>query len=449
MADSVVRAETTVVVARSTVAAVGPDTSFSLPEDVERIPCGGRYLLPGLADMHVHVGHRTELLSYLLAGVTTVVNLGGDHIDLFSGDRMSILSLRDAVESGDVVGPTVYSAGQALDGDPPTGPFQRALASVDEAVAAVDEQAAEGFDFIKVYDSLDEERHRAIVDRASTHGLAVFGHVPEAVGVDGTLASGQAVIAHAEELYPAIEGAVDQGAAIEALASNLRKAGVAIIPNGAFVQGLVRQLEDLEAELAHPEVAYLEPAVRVWWDRRYNYYVNRDDPSALLEQSRRRVAWIRDLVVALHGEGVPMLSGSDASIPVALPGLGLHRELGELTAAGLDPYEALRTATIDAGAFVAKHRPERGRFGEIEVGHRADLLVLDENPLDDLEALGGVVGVVVRGQWWPAEELRDLRGAASGDTKSSVQGSTAPGWDPVGRRPEAPTAGPLSEPKGR
>ncbi|MEM9597789.1 MAG: hypothetical protein AAGD06_26215, partial [Acidobacteriota bacterium] len=87
MADSLVRAETTVVVVGSTVAAVGPDTSFSLPEDVERVPCGGRYLLPGLADMHVHVGHRTELLSYLLAGVTTVVNLGGDHIDLFSGDR--------------------------------------------------------------------------------------------------------------------------------------------------------------------------------------------------------------------------------------------------------------------------------------------------------------------------------------------------------------------------
>ena len=207
MQNAEIQLDSTLVVDGDTLVAVGPNGSFSFPPETPRVDCGDQYVLPGLTDMHVHIGHPTELLSYLLAGVTTVVNLGGDHLDLFSGDRLSVLDLRQAVETKALIGPTLYSTGQALDGDPATGPFQRALPSVDAAIAAVEEQHAAGFDFIKVYDGLDAERHRAIIERATELGLAVFGHVPEAVGVAGTLASGQAVIAHAEEFCPAVEEA--------------------------------------------------------------------------------------------------------------------------------------------------------------------------------------------------------------------------------------------------
>lgn len=409
METSEVQAGSSLVIDGDSLVAVGPDGSFELPPGTARIDCEDRYVLPGLTDVHVHLGHPTELLSYLLAGVTTVVNLGGDHVDLFSGDRLSVLGLRDSVEAGELVGPTIYSSGQALDGDPATGPFQQALSSVDEALAAVEEQHAAGFDFIKVYDALDAERHGAIIDRAAELGMAVFGHVPETVGVEGALASGQAVVAHAEEFYPVIEGAEDLESAISKLAQEVARSGVAVIPNGAFVQSLVRQLEDLEQELAQPEVEYLAPAVRVWWEPRYNYYVNRDDPEGFLDQNRRRHAWIRQLVGELHHQEVLLLAGSDAAIPTALPGPSLHRELEELVESGLSNYQALRTATANVQIFMAEHSPGRGVFGTIAVGKRADLVVLEGNPLESLGALEEVTGVVVRGKWWATATLRDLR----------------------------------------
>ncbi len=409
MATSEIQSDVSIVIAGDTIAAIGPDGSFDLPADTKRIACEGRYVLPGLTDMHVHIGHRSELSSYLLSGVTSVVNLGGDHVDLFSGERRSILALRDSVAAGQILGPTIYSAGQALDGDPATGPFQRALSSVGAAMAAVEQQYEAGFDFIKVYDALDVDRHRAIIDRANELGLAVFGHIPEAVGVERTLASGQAVVSHAEEFYPAIEETEDLEAAIANLVGQIQRSGVAVIPNGAFVNGLVLQLEDLEAQLSQPQVAYLAPAVRVWWEPKYNYYVNRDDPAGFLNQSRRRHAWIRRLVPALHEQSVPLLAGSDASIPVALPGPALQQELKELAASGLSNYEALRTATANVKSFMSAHRPWRGIFGTIAVGHRADLIMLDDNPLESLEALDALHGVVLRGQWLTRSTLWDLR----------------------------------------
>lgn len=147
----------------------------------------------------------------------------------------------------------------------------------------------------------------------------------------------------------------------------------------------------------------------MWWEPRYNYYVNRDDPAAFLEQSRRRHAWIRRLVRALHDQDVPLLAGSDASIPVALPRRALHEELQDLVASGLSTYEALRTATANVQSFMSTHRPQRGTFGTIAVGHRADLVVLDGNPIESLDALDAVHGVVLRGTWLTESALLELR----------------------------------------
>ncbi|NNK49682.1 MAG: hypothetical protein HKP01_12485, partial [Gemmatimonadetes bacterium] len=153
----------TIVVNADTIAAMGSDGTLLVPDSVPRLDCKGDFVLPGLTDAHVHIGHPTELISYLLSGVTTVFNLGGDHIDLFSGDRLDVLQLQDSVAAGRYPGPTIYSAGQALDGDPPTGPYQLGLASAEEAAEAVRQQFERGFDFIKVYDGLDETVHTAIV----------------------------------------------------------------------------------------------------------------------------------------------------------------------------------------------------------------------------------------------------------------------------------------------
>ncbi len=405
--DAVLR-DHSVVVAGDQILAIEANTPRMLPAGVARIDCAGRYLLPGLTDAHIHLGHPSELLLYLRYGVTTVFNLGGDYLDLFSGDRMDILALRDSVQAGAVPGPTLFTAGQSLDGDPPTGPFQQPLASAADAEAAVAEQHAAGYDFVKVYDSLPPDVHAAIIEAARQQGMAVLGHIPEAVGVDGTLASGQQVIAHAEEFYPAFEAADDVAATIDSLAKAVRAAGVTVMPNTAFIRSLMAQLEDLDAELAHPDVRYLSPRVRVWWEPRYNYYTNRDNAAVFLEQTRAKYRWLLPLVAAMHREGVPLLLGSDAAVPVALPGRAVHDELDDLVAAGLTPFEALQTATSNVSSFAATHLPQHPGFGTLRVGHRADLLLVQANPLDSISNLRMIDGVMARGRWFTPTELTTL-----------------------------------------
>ncbi|MDJ0841061.1 MAG: amidohydrolase family protein [Acidobacteriota bacterium] len=397
-----------VVVVGDKIAAIGPSDKITIPADARRIDCAGKYLLPGLTDAHVHIGDETELLSYLRHGVTTVFNLGGDYVDLFNNERLNIIELRDKVLRGELLGPTIFTTGRSLDGDPPTGPFQRRLASVQAATDAVLEQRRAGYDFIKVYDSLSPELHAAIIKTANRVGLAVFGHVPEPVGVRGTLTSGQHVIAHAEEFHPEFEDIADLPGTVKRLAEEVRKSGVYVIPNTAFISAMILQLEDLDAVLARPEVRYLAPRVRIWWEPRYNYYINRDNPEQFLAQVRKKRSWLIPLVRELHQQGVTLLMGSDASIPAALPGLAVHDELDDMVKAGLSPYEAIQTSTTHIETFATRFLAKKTRFGTIQVGRRADLILVSKNPLISVSNLRAIESVMVRGQWVSVKRLTEL-----------------------------------------
>ena len=407
MVDDQVLEQQSVVVSGDVITAIAPADRLTLPSDVERIDCAGGYVLPGLTDAHVHIGDASELLLYLRYGVTTVFNLGGDYIDLFASERLDVLALRDSVARGDLPGPTIFTTGQSLDGDPATGPFQRALPSDSAAVEAVLEQQAAGYDFIKGYDNLSTERLAALVSAADDAGVPFFGHIPEAVGIDGTLASGMDVITHGEEFYPRFEDVSDLETTIRDLAAEVKAAGVYVIPNTAFIRRLALQLEDLDTQLARPDVRYLAPRVRVWWDPQYNYYTNRDNLDAFLLQTQQKYEWLLPLVAELHAQGVPLLTGTDASIPVALPGSSIHDELDDLVAAGLSPYEAIRTASSQVGEFAAEHLPQQTPFGTIQVGNRADMILVAQNPLDSISNLRDMEGVLVRGQWHTPTSLTE------------------------------------------
>lgn len=415
MVSNKVLQQHSVVIAEGKVVTIAPTSVVSLPAETPRYDCQERYLLPGLTDTHVHVGDASELLSYLRYGITTVFNLGGDSLDLFTGERLDILALRDAVDEGAAVGARILTSGQALDGDPPTGPFQQSVATEAAAAAAVAEQASAGFDFIKVYDSLSPQLHTAIIAAAAQLDLPVFGHVPEAVGVADTLASGQQVIAHAEEFYPLFEDPSSTQASIQMIVEQARAAQVFVTPNTAFVRGLISQVQNLQQHLDKPDFQFLAPRVRVWWEPRYNYYVNRDNVADFLQQSQTKYAWLLPLVKALHDAGIPLLSGSDASIPVALPGRALHEELADLVAAGLSPYEALQTTTTHVATFAQRHLPHKTAFGLLRVGHRADLIVVEQNPLENIQNLLAVEGVMTAGRWFTAAALGDMLKAQTAD----------------------------------
>ena len=399
-----------VAISDGVISYVGPaQQETEYPATTRVIDGSGKFLMPGLIDMHVHIGHPSELTSWLLHGVTSVCNLGGDYVDLFSDARIDMCDLRAQVASGQVAGPRIFTAGQALDGDPRTGPYQRALAGPAAAVEAVLEQKARGFDFIKVYDAVDEPTLEAIIRTARESGLAVIGHIPEQPGVEKTLSSGIQLVAHAEEFYPVFDG-VDDIDQIEStareLAARVKQSGVSVIPNTAFVRRIIAQLDNLPAVLEDPRVELLAPRVRRWWTPDYNWYTGREDPEEYLAETRAKYRWLIPLVRELHRAGVPLLTGTDAAIPGALPGYAMFEEFRDLQSAGFSSVEILQSATLNSGNFLHEHA-EGVELAQVREGYAADLLLLDRNPLGAPDQLHeSIIGVVFNGRYLTRDELQ-------------------------------------------
>jgi imidazolonepropionase-like amidohydrolase len=375
----------TVILEAGKIAALGPSDQIRVPEGATRIDGDNQLvLLPGLADMHVHLRYESDLLLLVANGVTTVRNMRGKPFHL---------ELRRKVEDGSLLGPHIVTSGEQLRGGDVNA------RTPEEAVRLVDEQAAAGYDFIKVYDGLSKETYAAIVTEAKAKGLPVAGHVPSAVGVEGALAAQQASIEHAEQFVyhyftdPRNPNSFDLDATrIPLIARRTFAAGAYVTPTLTIIENFIAQVEDRPQLFAEPELRYLHPETYAWWltDEKVGSGLNKG------------IAFFqKQLVRGLRDAGVPLLAGTDFYAIGLLPGFGLHRELHSLVAAGLTPYEAISAATRNAARFL--HR--EGHSGGVFVGADADLLVVRGNPLRDIAALEAIVGVALRGEWLPREEL--------------------------------------------
>ncbi len=388
------------------IAKVAVGKELSISTNAKTIDASGLFVMPGLVDMHVHIGHPSELLSYLVHGVTTVCNMGGDHIDLFTNQRLDVLKLKERVASGKQIGPAIFSAGQALDGNPRTGPYQRALNGPAQGVEAVIEQKQKGFDLIKVYDSMNEETLKAICIAAEREKMVVAGHIPESVGIDRSIRAGVRLIAHAEEFYPAFQDINNFESVAESLAKKLKSAEVAVISNSSYVRMIVQQLEDIESVLANPKVKQLVPQVRRWWNPKYNWYLKRENPQAFLAECKRKRSWLLPLVKALNNEGVLLLSGSDAALPGALPGYAMMEEFRDLQLAGLSASDILKTATLNPAKFINLHIDPDYRIGVIRESYRSDLLLLNQNPLNEVTNISNSLeAIIVQGHYFSRTAL--------------------------------------------
>ena len=172
---------------------------------------------------------------------------------------------------------------------------------------------------------------------------------------------------------------------------------------------MIAQLEDLTKVLEDEKVKDLSPRVRRWWNPRYNFYTTRDEPKKFLEQTKRKYKWLIIFVRELHKAGVPLLTGTDSSIPGALPGYAMMEEFKDLETAGLSAAEILRTATINPAKFILENTSASTGFGEIREGYRADLVLLNRNPMKNISSMDqSIVGVVFNGRWATKESLRKL-----------------------------------------
>ncbi len=376
-----------VVVFDGRVRAMGAHGAVPVPEGSSVVDGTGRYLLPGLCDMHVHLSDRAELLLYVAHGVTTVRNMWG------GGDT---LALRERIARGAVFGPTIYTTGPIVDGPDPRWPGSAVVTDMASARQLVDDEVAAGYDAVKVYDGLGVDAYLAIAQRCKQRGIPFVGHVPWAVGLRGAIASGQRSIEHLTGWREVEDDAID------ALAARCAAAGVWNCPTLVVLDLPWVALRDLDAARARPEVQLVPPSIRARWDpktdARFGGVTEVDDE--LWHAHLARMDRSRRIVKALFDAGAPMVVGTDAPNPFVVPGFAVHQELEELCAAGLSPYAVLRMATVEAARFLG-----REDAGMVAVGQVADLLLLAKDPLADVTATRAIAGVCLHGRWLPRAEL--------------------------------------------
>ena len=409
----------TVIVRGDRIEAVGPTRRTGIPAGAIRIVGRDKYLMPGLAEMHAHVlpaqaqGNADERLNrdifflYIANGITTIRAMLG---------APNQLTLRERLRAGELLGPTMYVAAPSLNGNSAPNP--------DTAIKLVRAHKAAGYDFLKIHPGLSLETYDAIARTAREVGLTWAGHVPAAVGLRHAIAERQSTIDHMDGY---LEASVPETTAVrlqaadatladflrnvdesrfEELARLARAAGIWNIPTAALWENLFDRTPPEEL-MQRPENRYAPRAwVSNWANQKRNRMQQDAQQGATPEMLERFLTARRRMLKTLADVGAPLLMGTDSPQIFSVPGFSLHRELALAVDAGLTPYQVLESGTKNVGRYAATELKQDGRFGTVAVGQRADLVLLDANPLDDLRNLTRRSGVMVRGRWVSADDLR-------------------------------------------
>ncbi|WP_343521335.1 amidohydrolase [Sphingomonas sp.] len=339
----------TVLVENDRIAAIGP--RIAIPAGARRIDARNMWLSPGLADLHTHVQTRDDLAIYLSYGVTTVLHMG-EASNAFVGRT------RIAANTAAIPAPHVYVA-LAVDGSPRYGHL--VVTTAEEARAAVLLARANGYAFIKVYNNLSAEAFAALTAAGRELGIPVIGHTVTAMGgLERQLAGGQLLVAHAEEFIyshffaPAADSGqrVPPDSAIPGAVAMVKRHDAFVAADLVTYRAIAGQWGKpaiVRESLASPEIRLLSPRYRLEWPLA-GYDTRQGDLMP-------RAAFLGRLVKAFADAGIPLVAGSDApTIPGVFVGSSLHDNLALLEAAGLTRYQALATATRNAGAFLVRAR---------------------------------------------------------------------------------------------
>ncbi len=406
----------TVVVQGGRIAALGPTASTPVPAGATRVDGRGKYLIPGLAEMHAHIptppveaqfgaGFGESVLKlYVANGVTTIRGMLG---------HPSHLALRERVRGGALLGPTIYASGPSLNGNSEPDPAT--------ARRTVLQQQAAGYDFLKIHPGLSRETFDTLARVADSVGIRFAGHVPVAVGLDRALEAHYASIDHVDGFIEYLTGwqpgdgtpagffgfnisdRADESK-LPGIARRTQEAGVWIVPTQALMDGFV-SAEDAAVMGRRPEMRYLpKPLVAQWVQAKHNAQAQ---PTYDAGRARRFIALRGRIIRALHAAGVGIVLGSDAPQVMNVPGFSVHRELAVLVAAGLTPYQALETGTRNVAAYFGT----LDQSGTVAAGKVADLVLLDANPLTDIANTTRIAGVMARGKWLSRAALDSMLNA--------------------------------------
>lgn len=377
----------------------------------KRIDGRGRFLMPGLADMHVHVRWDPQAMFklFIASGVTTVANMRiGD-----GNGEFDHLKLKVDLAAGEIVGPRYIVSGPQLD--------NTVLPSVEAVEPALEDHMKQGFDVVKIHDDLAPDVYDALITGVRARNLRVTGHAQHMMPLSKTLEMNS--LEHMEEfLYVARDADFGAAAAenfLEAYRDNAEQlwnpdVRALIVRDVAdsdmyvdptlIVYSMVAQWasdDSLAAMKDDENLQYLPRDVREHWlSPETNPYQEEGFP-VTPEEVERNVEILGILMHELHDAGVPLLSGSDL-FGTLLPGFSLHQELALMVDAGLTPYEALHASTVNVAAYLG----EADIAGAIRPAYRADFILLDRNPLADISHARSVSGVFTQGRWYSQSDLQ-------------------------------------------
>jgi imidazolonepropionase-like amidohydrolase len=416
----------TVIVVDGRIAALGPASKVKVPPKALRIDARGRYLLPALSDMHVHVEGESWnalltpealaasktvpfedfLFPYVANGVTTVQVLSG---------TQELLPVRGKIAQGEMLAPRLILA-RMIDGPkkawPP--PLSSWVATAEEARTATLQAKADGYDKMKVYSFLTKETYDAVIATAKEQHMDVIGHVPYALSVEYVVDAGQKMIAHTEEVAKHAHGDYSPER-ISYFAGRIADGGVWLTPTLVTTRRIIDEVSDKDGLFSSPESKYVRhPMQRGIWSFISNMY-QEIPPDAQTRIRDDFEKFQRPFTKVFHDKGGQLMTGTDSLLPRLVPGFTLHQELQELVDVGLTPYEALRTSTTIPYEYLG----EAKEAGTIEVGKRSDLLLVDANPLENVSAASKIAGVMMRGRWIGREEIDRRMRKISGEPASA------------------------------
>jgi len=410
-----------------------------------RVDAAGKYLVPGLTDMHIHMrmDPQAAFKLFLANGVTSVFNMGlADR----NGDvEIDHLSLRDDIIAGRIDGPRYFVSGPQLHAEE--------LPTVAAVELTLDHHSEQGYDTIKVHGPLDTEVYDHLVSSAQARGLRITGHTQHLRPLSDSLHVN--AIEHAEEfLYVSRDPAHGEAAAgsldnylrayflhsermsdpayREPVVREVAESGVYIDPTLIIYKYILFYIsDDLFAELQLDErLAYLPKSTRdEYMDPEFNEYRTGfakvlgeylGGQEGVVAHTARNVETLSALVFEMHEAGVPLLLGTDL-FGAVVPGFSVHQELKLMVDAGLTPFEALRTGTVNTAAYLG----ETETAGTVEVGKRADFFLVPNNPLDDIGNAADIKGVFSNGKWRTESDL--AKGLVSEFRKPAIMADAAHG----------------------
>ena len=408
----------TVVVRDGRIASVGPSTGANIPADAMRIDGKGKFLMPGLAEMHAHVQgpqaanseelNRDIMFLYVANGITSIRAMLG---------APNQLVLRQQLEKGEVVGPTMYVAAPSLNG--------QSAPDAQTASRLVRRHKEAGYDLLKIHPGLNRLAYDAIVRAAREVGITWAGHVSAQIGVEHILDTKQSTIDHldgyieaaaSDEIRQAMASPSSRvtlpemwrsvtDARMRELARKTKQAGTWTVPT-MFLWESFFAPESPEEWAKRDEMKY---APKQWvnnWTNQKRQRMQGDAQKGIAPaDAALHIGLRRGMLKALVDEGAPLLMGTDSPQMFNVPGFALHRELQVAVDAGLSPFQVLESGSRNVGRYVAQDLKRDGNFGTVTVGGRADLVLLNSSPLQSLRNLTDRAGVMVKGHWVPRSEI--------------------------------------------